>query len=140
LEEIYKGIVIFDGYCNFCSRSVLFIIRRDNKNHFAFAASQADAGQKIVYQYRIGELAAHSILLIEDGVIYRRSNAVLRIARRLRGGWPLFYALIILPRKFRDKVYDFIAGRRYRIFGIRDRCFIPGPGISDRFLDARAIP
>ena len=80
------GIVIFDGYCNFCSRSVLFIIRKDNKRYFSFAASQTPEGQKIIGVYRLGELAEHSIVLIEDGNVYRKSTAALRIFRQLGEG------------------------------------------------------
>ncbi len=120
-----KGIIIFDGYCNFCSRSVQFIIRRDKKRYFSFAASQTPAGRKIIDTYHIGELAQHSLVLIEHGKVYRKSTAALRIARKLRKGWHLFYACIIIPRRSRDFIYDLMARNRYRLFGMSDRCFVP---------------
>ncbi len=129
-----KGIVIFDGYCNFCSRSVLFIIRRDKKRYFTFAASQTPEGQNIIGMYRLGELAGHSIVLIEHGNVYRKSTAALRIARQLGKGWRLFYVCMIIPRRFRDFIYDLIARSRYRLFGMRDSCFMPEPAIRERFL------
>ena len=129
-----KGIVIFDGYCNFCSRSVLFIIRKDKKRYFTFAASQTPEGQNIIGLYRLGELAGHSIVLIEHGNVYRKSTAALRIARQLGKGWCLFYVCMIIPRRFRDFIYDLIARSRYRLFGMRDTCFMPEPGIRERFL------
>jgi predicted DCC family thiol-disulfide oxidoreductase YuxK len=128
------GIVIFDGYCNFCSRAVHFIIRRDHKRYFTFAASQTPEGQKIIGQYHLGELAEHSIVLIEHGKVYRKSTAALRIARQLANGWRGFYACMIIPRSLRDFVYDLIARSRYRLFGMRDRCFVPDPAIRERFL------
>ena len=137
MKEAGKGIVVFDGYCNFCSGSVLFIIKRDRKKYFTFAASQTPEGEKIIDLYRLGELARHSIVLIEHGVVYRKSTAALRIARKLTGGWPLFNAFIILPRGFRDVFYDLVARNRYRVFGMSDRCFVPGPEIRDRFLKGR---
>jgi predicted DCC family thiol-disulfide oxidoreductase YuxK len=129
-----KGIVIFDGYCNFCSRSVLFIIRRDPKRYFTFAAAQTPEGQKIIGRYHLGDLAEHSIVLIEHGNVYRKSTAALRIARQLANGWRLFYVCMIVPQRFRDFIYDLIARSRYRLFGMRDQCFIPGPAVRDRFL------
>jgi predicted DCC family thiol-disulfide oxidoreductase YuxK len=129
-----KGIVIFDGYCNFCSRSVLFIIRRDKKRYFTFAAAQTPEGQNIIGLYRLGELAQHSIVLIEYGDVYRKSTAALRIARQLANGWRLFYVCIIIPRKLRDLVYDLIARSRYRLFGMSNSCFVPEPTIRERFL------
>jgi predicted DCC family thiol-disulfide oxidoreductase YuxK len=129
-----RGIIIFDGYCNFCSRSVLFIIRRDKKGYFTFAASQTATGQNIIEQYRLGELAQHSIVLIADGNVYRKSTAALRISRHLGGAWRLFYVCMIIPGSFRDFIYDLIARNRYRLFGMSDRCFVPEPGIRERFL------
>ena len=131
---IHKGIILFDGYCNFCSRSVMFIIKRDRKGYFAFAASQTPEGQKTIQKYRLGELAQHSIVLIENDNVYRKSSAALRIARRLNGAWSLFYICMIIPRGIRDKMYDGIARNRYRLFGKRDQCFVPDPGSRERFL------
>jgi predicted DCC family thiol-disulfide oxidoreductase YuxK len=129
-----KGMVIFDGYCNFCSRSVLFIIRRDKKRYFKFAASQTRKGEEILDRYRLGELARHSMVLIEQGKVYHKSTAAMRITRHLTGVWWVLYVFMIIPRKLRDFIYDLMARNRYRVFGMRDRCFIPGPEIRDRFL------
>ena len=129
-----QGIIIFDGHCNFCSRSVLFIIRRDKRRYFSFAASQTGGGQKIIARYRLGELAEHSIVLVEGGKVYRKSTAALRIARHLGRGWSLFYICIIIPRSIRDFFYDLLARSRYRLFGMSERCFLPDPDIKERFL------
>jgi predicted DCC family thiol-disulfide oxidoreductase YuxK len=129
-----KRIVIFDGHCNFCSRAVLFIIRRDKKGHFAFAASQTQEGKKILDRYQVGELARHSMILVEQGMVHRKSTAALRIARKLRGGWRLFYVFMVIPRRLRDFMYDQMARNRYRLFGMRDQCFVPAPEMRDRFL------
>lgn len=130
-----SDIVVFDGFCNFCSGSVQFIIRRDPGSNFRFAASQSPAGKKLLEQYGLGDLASRSIILIRDGKIYRRSGAVLRISRRMNGLWPAFYGFIIVPRFIRDFLYDLFARNRYRFYGMRDSCFLPDPGIRERFLD-----
>jgi len=129
-----QGIIIFDGYCNFCSRSVRFIIRRDRKRYFTFAASQTPEGQGIIALYGLGKMAEHSIVLIEHGNIYRKSTAALRIARKLGKGWELCYVCMIIPRRFRDFIYDLVARSRYRLFGMSNRCFVPEPAIKERFI------
>jgi len=129
-----KDIVVFDGFCNFCSGSVLFIIRRDPGMYFRFVASQSPEGLNLVKELGIGELASHSIILVSKRKIYQKSDAALRIARRLRGLWPLFYGCIILPRPFRDLFYDLVARNRYRFYGMRNQCFVPDRAIRDRFL------
>lgn len=75
-----------------------------------------------------------SVLLIENGRVWQKSTASLRIARRLSGAWPLIYALIIIPRFLRDPVYDWVARNRYRWFGRDDSCMLPDPALRKRFL------
>jgi len=129
------AIVLFDGLCNFCSGSVLFIIKRDTKGYFRFAAMQTDAGEKIMQQFGIGENRPESIILVENNRIWYRSSAALRIARKLRHGWPLFYGFICFPPFVRDFFYDIIARNRYRWFGQKESCFVPSEEIRQRFID-----
>ena len=75
-----------------------------------------------------------SILLVQGGRVYERSDAALRIARGLRGAWKLFYAFIVVPRPIRDVVYRFIARNRYRWFGKSESCRMPTPELRARFL------
>jgi len=127
-------IIVFDGYCNFCSGSVMFIIRRDPGLNFRFTASQAEAGRRILEDYNLAELAEHSLILIKNERIYYKSGAALRIARQLHGLWPLFYGFIVVPGIIRDLIYDFLARNRYRLYGKRAECFLPGEDIPERFL------
>ncbi|HEC42041.1 MAG TPA: DUF393 domain-containing protein [Bacteroides sp.] len=133
-SRLDNATIIFDGYCNFCSGSVLFIIKKDRKEYFRFSPSQTPGGKKILHDHRIGELANHSIVLILGDTVYSKSDAALRIARRLSGFWPVFYSLILVPRRFRDYFYDLIARNRYRFYGMRDDCFLPSEQIRERFL------
>ena len=129
-----EAIVLFDGVCNFCSGSVLFIIKREPKGYFRFAALQTEAGEEIMKQFGIGEERPESIILVENGSVRYRSSAALRIARKLRHGWPLLYGFIIIPPVIRDFFYNIIAKNRYKWFGQKDSCFIPTPEILSRFL------
>jgi predicted DCC family thiol-disulfide oxidoreductase YuxK len=124
-------IILFDGVCNLCTGSVRFVIARDSRKRFRFASLQSAAAERL-----LGERDnLESMVLVQDGTIYRKSSAALRIARRLDGGWPLLAALLLIPRPLRDAAYDWIGRRRYRMFGKRDDCWTPQPELSDRFLD-----
>ncbi len=129
-----KPVILFDGVCNFCNSSVNFIIQRDKKKYFHFSAFQSEAGQQLVMQYHLEDLNLQTLVLIEDGEIYLRSAAALRIARKLSGGWATFYPLIIIPAPLRDIPYKLISRNRYRWFGRKQECMIPTPGIKERFL------
>lgn len=129
-----KAIVLFDGICNFCSGSVLFIIKRDPVGYFSFVALQTDAGRVIMKENNLDPGKTDSIILIEKGKVYYRSNAALRIARKLRKGWPIFYIFIIIPPCIRNFFYDIVARNRYRWFGKRSACFVPDQDTRKRFI------
>ena len=125
-------VVLFDGVCNLCNGSVVFIIQRDRRGVFRFAALQSPAAASL-----LGERARtlpDSLVLIENGRVYTQSTAVLRVARRLRQPWPLVSALIVLPAPLRDWLYAWIARNRYRWFGRREVCMVPTPELQARFL------
>ena len=130
-----RAVVLFDGICNFCSSSVLFIIRRDPEGYFRFAALQTETGSMLMKKHNIHSVKMESIILIENNMVYYRSTAALRIARKLKGGWILFYVFMIIPPFIRNFFYDIVARNRYRWFGKRENCFLPGPNVKERFIE-----
>ena len=128
------AVVLFDGVCNFCNRSVNWIIRRDRRGYFRFAPLQSDGGARLQVEYGLDPTALDTLVLIEGGQVYTKSTAGLRIVRRLRPPWPALYALIAVSRPARDLLYDWFARRRYRWFGKRDECMVPTAEVRERFL------
>ena len=84
-------MVLFDGVCNLCNASVQFIIARDPAAHFNFAALDSTAARRVLGQGAASGALPDSVVLVENGRIYTRSTAALRIARWLRFPWPLIY-------------------------------------------------
>jgi predicted DCC family thiol-disulfide oxidoreductase YuxK len=128
------GIVLFDGTCAFCERSVRFIATRDPGAYFKFGASQTPRAEALLKQYGVSRASARSIVLIEDGQVYLRSTASLRIARRLTWPWRAAAVLLWVPRPVRDVVYNLIAAVRHRIAGESNACDIPPPEIRARCI------
>lgn len=136
LEE--HPIVLFDGVCNFCNSTVLFIADRDRDAHLRFASLQSPISAELLAAHGI-ELPSgdpDTIVLIEDGKVYERSDAALRIARHLRAPVSFMAAFVIVPRSVRDAVYRLIAKNRYRWFGRSDQCRVPTPELRARFLSS----
>jgi predicted DCC family thiol-disulfide oxidoreductase YuxK len=129
------GIILFDGVCNLCNQVVQFIIPRDPKQYYYFAASQSDAGQLLLEQYHYLTKEINTVILIREGQLYTKSTAVLLLVRKLTGFWPLLSVFIIIPRFIRDPIYDWIAKNRYKWFGQREVCMMPTPEMKQRFLD-----
>lgn len=129
-----KKIIMFDGVCNLCNKSVQFVIKHDRKDTFRFVPLQSEIGRQIINERGIDTENLDSILLIEPGVAYyHRSTAVLEIARHLdKYSW--LKHLKILPEGFRDSLYSFVAGNRYSWFGKKDRCMVPSQETRDLFL------
>ena len=78
--------------------------------------------------------AARSLILIEDGQVYLRSTAVLRIAGHMRAPWKFAAMLLWVPVPIRDAVYRVVAAIRYRIAGQSNACEIPPPEIRARLI------
>ena len=109
-----SGIIRYDGYCQLCSATVRWVIRRDRKKRFSFRPLEDGASD------------SDTVLLEEDGKLYERSTAVLRIASGLPFPWPLLGVFFLIPRRIRDALYDWVARNRKKWFGTRSTCYIPG--------------
>lgn len=130
-----KKIILFDGVCNLCNRSVQFIIKRDKKDVFRFAPLQSEIGEKLINERKIDPSKVDSIVLIEPDIAYYiKSSAALKIGRSFGGGYHLLAIFQWVPRVIRDWVYDIIARKRYRWFGKREACMVPTPELSVKFL------
>jgi predicted DCC family thiol-disulfide oxidoreductase YuxK len=135
-----KSIVFFDGVCNLCNASIDFILKRDSKNRFLVGALQEDFSKKILSNYSVKQDYLDSLILLEENQIYFKSTAALRIARQLKGLWPIFYLLIGFPLWIRDPVYDWIGRNRYRWFGKKNKCRIASPDEQAKFLSRENFP
>ena len=131
--EVRLAIILFDGVCNLCNAFIRWIVRRDRRAHFKFAALQSPVSQQILPTQVSPEM--DTVLLVESGKIYMKSEAVLRIIQQLGGVGRLSPILRVIPRRMRDRIYDFIARNRYAWFGRRDQCMIPTEEVRSRFLD-----
>ncbi|MCY1690897.1 thiol-disulfide oxidoreductase DCC family protein [Exiguobacterium sp. SL14] len=128
-----KTIVLFDGECNLCDASVQFILKRDQGYH-DFASLQGETGQELVRRHHL-PATIDSVVVIDRGVPYIKSDATLRIARHLQGGWRLLSVLRIVPHSLRDRVYDVVAKNRHLWFGQKQQCALPSQETRARFHD-----
>lgn len=134
-HSIEKPTIFFDGVCNLCNASILFVIKRDKNQFFQFSSLQSAHAQESLPIELTADDSYNSIALKSGDEIVTKSTAALEIARRLSGGWPLLYAFIIVPKFLRDWGYSIVADNRYRWFGKKDQCMIPSPDLQSRFID-----
>jgi len=135
-EEIkQQKIILFDGVCNLCNRSVIFILQREKEHVFQFASIQSEAGQELLEWCNLPLDYNQAVVLIDHERIYLGSTAALKIGQTLKFPWSILsYAGFIVPQLIRDWVYNQIAVNRYQWFGKRDICMIPTESLKTRFL------
>ncbi|MEE4258914.1 MAG: DCC1-like thiol-disulfide oxidoreductase family protein [Bacteroidales bacterium] len=130
-----KNIILFDGICNLCNRSVQFIIRNDPDARFKFATLQSARGQTLLQAHPLVNNSSATVVYFKEGKAYVKSTAVLQVFKTL--GWPfkILYVCMIIPKPVRDFLYDLVAKWRYQIFGKRIICMVPTKEIQSRFIE-----
>ena len=132
--ETSHPVVLFDGVCNLCNGSVQFILKRDPQGRFRFASLQSEPGRRLMTEHGLDPDALSSVVVVEEGRVWKESSAALRIARHLPGAWKLLRVFTLIPRPLRDAAYRLIARNRYRWFGKMEACWLPTPELKGRFL------
>jgi predicted DCC family thiol-disulfide oxidoreductase YuxK len=133
-------VLLYDGLCGFCDRTVQLVLAADRRGRIRFAPLQGDFARRVLDAHpRLADV--DSLVLVEaEGTlkharVHVRSSAVLALARHVGGVWSLLEILRLIPRPLRDWAYDAFARRRYRIFGKLDECKIPSAEMKARFLE-----
>lgn len=129
------NIILFDGVCNLCSGFVQFVLKNEKQKNILFASLQSKEAQIILRENGLKSDEMNTIVFIENGKIYTKSKAVLKIMDHMKYPWKSMVVLKIFPSKLSDYIYDLIAKHRYRILGKKDSCWIPTQELKARFLE-----
>jgi len=136
--DLAAPVLLYDGVCGVCNRSVRTILRFDPSGPLRFAALDSVFAKSIIERHpEIGSV--DSVVFVDDpgGPSERvavRSEAVLRVARYLGGAWRLCMVARLIPAPLRDWLYDRFAAIRYRVGGKYDSCPLPAPEVRARFV------
>lgn len=136
IEEIKQHrIILFDGVCNLCNGSVIFIVQKEREPVFQFASIQSEAGQKLLEWCDLPRDYNQAVVLIEHGDVFLGSTAALKIGQSLKLPWSFLSSLgFLVPDVIRDGIYKLIAQNRYQWFGKRTICMLPTENLKARFL------
>jgi predicted DCC family thiol-disulfide oxidoreductase YuxK len=137
-------LVVFDGHCGFCNRTVRWLLRRDRRDRLRFVASESDCVVGILARHGV-DVASDadgpgSIVVVRDagGVVESvlvGSDAVAALLRELPRPWTwVGVTLKWIPRPVRDMGYRLVARWRYRIWGRLESCPVPTAEERERFL------
>ncbi|MEM9074620.1 MAG: DCC1-like thiol-disulfide oxidoreductase family protein [Myxococcota bacterium] len=137
MEATGKRLVLYDGVCGLCDKSVQWLLENDPEGRLRFAPLQGDTAAEVLARHpEVGDI--DSIIYVEgtgdDEKVYWRSQAIFRLARHLQTGWRRLAIFRFVPAFLTDLGYRLIAKLRYRIWGKLDSCRIPTPDERARFL------
>jgi len=128
--EEKQRVIIFDGFCGFCNKSVDTLMRIDTQKRFHYSSLQGEFVKALTLKPHV-----ESIVFYENGMLYYKSTAILKILRSLGGIWIFTNPFYLIPRVMRDYIYDFIAKHRYKIFGKMESCRMPKKGEEALFIE-----
>ena len=72
-------LLLFDGVCNLCHGAVQWILKRDRKKRFRFAALQSQAGREAMAEAGHEGPIPDSVVVIDDGRVYFGSSVDHRV-------------------------------------------------------------
>ncbi len=127
-------VVLYDGTCGLCSKSVQWILRHERDHELQFAPLQGETAAGLRARFPEIPQTLESVVLVEDGRARLRSKAFLYVARHLHAPWRWGYGVRWFPAFLLDLGYRVIARIRYRVWGRVDACDLPSPEHHARFL------
>lgn len=128
----HDKIIVYDGQCGLCSKSVQWVLRHDRQGLFKFAAIQSELGQSICREAELDPANPSTMILAIGDLRLVRSSGALEIACHLDFPWRSLAVLRVVPVPLRDWIYQWVANHRHWLGGTT--CMLPKPEWRDRFL------
>ena len=120
-----KNTILFDSKCNLCSKTVKRVIKLDKNKLFTFISNKSEYGKNIISKNNLNSITTETIVLFTtENKFLIKSDAAISIAVKLNPLFLIFNILFIVPKKIRDRVYDYVAKNRYKWFGENESCDI----------------
>lgn len=127
-------VLLFDGECAFCNACVRWLLEHERRPRYYFAPLQSSVAAALLEEHGITLSDLSSLLVIDEGKLYRKSAAALHLLRGAHWHWRIFRVFLLVPRTLRDAVYDFVGARRYRWWGRAKSCIVADPAWRSRLL------
>jgi predicted DCC family thiol-disulfide oxidoreductase YuxK len=118
-------IIVYDGICHVCSGWARFLAQHRIDPPFELIPMQAAAGKALLIEYGIDPEDPATFLVLDRGRRLTQSDAAIHVIAVLGGLWRTIDAVRIVPQRWRDAIYRWLARNRYRWFGRRRTCYLP---------------
>jgi predicted DCC family thiol-disulfide oxidoreductase YuxK len=125
-------VIFFDGVCGLCNNFVDFVLKVDKKRLYKFSPLQSEFARNHLPLTLTEDMK--SVVLFDEGKIFIKSEAVVKILSDIGGAWKIATFARLLPKFISDKAYDMVAENRYKLFGRKETCRLPTPEERSRFV------
>src|SRR5216684_3475002 len=111
----HNPIILYDGVCGLCNRFVQFVLKRDRKDQFRFAALQSSFARAILQRHGLDTDVLDTVYVVFDfdqpgERTLSRDDAATAVFQELGGPWRCWAEVAnLLPKRFRDWQYRFVA-------------------------------
>lgn len=126
-----RHIVFYDSECILCSRTILFLLKKDRKKNLCFAPLGGTTFNLLNIDSREHN---NTLIFLNNDEIQTESTGVLSIISMLPYPWKLISLLKIFPAVLRNSIYRSVAKNRYKWFGKNKMCAMPNAEFSSSFL------
>ena len=133
--DALDALMVFDGVCNFCSRSVKIVMAMDRAAVISFAPIQSPLGKALCQSHGLDPDNPTTFLFFDRGAAFEATDGMAALLARLDPPWRWLRGFKVLPRAWRDAVYRLVARNRYRWFGRKVTCMVPSDAVRGRFAD-----
>ena len=140
LPQPARTVLLYDGVCGLCQRTVRWLLRHDPEGRLLFAPQQWPLAAEVLARHALDPGQANSAVLVANfggpgESLALRSDAILGSLTVLGGRWAVLARVArLIPRSLRDRAYRWLARNRIRLFGAADLCALPTPAERARFL------
>jgi predicted DCC family thiol-disulfide oxidoreductase YuxK len=112
--------LIYDGVCNLCTAAVKLLSCLDRRRRFEYVAyQQLNRGFRNKYGLTSSDLQGR-MYLVGDGAVNAGPKAIADVCRLLI---PFAFVCNLFKTPQAQRLYEWVARRRYRIFGCRESCY-----------------
>ena len=129
-------LIIYDGDCGLCNRSISFIIRHEKSEYLRFSPVGSAFAQKVMRANGLSPDDIDSIVLVESGNCHVESDAVVGVAKFLKWPWSMIAWSKAIPRPFRDWCYRLVAANRMKLGSADKVCDIADERIRRRIIES----
>jgi predicted DCC family thiol-disulfide oxidoreductase YuxK len=127
-----ENLIIYDGECGFCNKTMLFIARRDSDGKFRFISNSSEKGKKILLENGLTEISKTSVVLCYNKKILTKGKAIKCIFSNININPVLKKIIEYSNLKALNLIYSLIS--KNRLLLSKGYCEIPPKEILSKFI------